>query len=396
MTVLQQVFPPAPAAHAKQRGTPLALDTGAPSLPLNDQIRATLLGRVSCLGEGEYPPREGMPALREAIAYFHRTRHGIPDGVENIQVTYGGMQAIYDVLAEVIRPGDEVLLPAPYWYHFPHLIAQAGGRTELIATDEANNFKLMADQLEAAITPKTRLLVLTNPNNPTGSVHNRAEMADLVRVLIRHPQVLVLSDEVYNQLVLGINGLPAFCCGPAAWPELRDRVLVVNSFSKNYGLSGLRVGYIAAHPDWINRFSQRQRFSTLGVSPMLQQQAVFVLAAQPMIVPALVKTLHARRERAMALMRSLPVLSVSPPQAGFYFFADARALLGLHTPNGVVVATDADLAAWLLEDAEVAVWPGSSCGTPGFLRLTFAVPEAVFAEGIERMRHSFEKLMPGF
>jgi len=301
-------------------GDVIPLETGAPDFSLDPAVRQAILGRMRSLGEGEYPPREGLPALREAIAYVHRTRHGIPDRAENIQVTYGGMQALTDVLAAVLEPGDEVVLPAPYWYHFPRLIAGAGGVARVIETEAGRDFKLDPAALEAVIGPKTRLLVLTNPNNPTGSVYDLAEMNALAEVLESHPRVLCVADEVYNQLIFGINGLPATTPSLAAWPTLRERVLTVNSFSKNYGLSGLRVGYISADPVWIARCTEQQRFSTLGVNAALQEQALAVLSLAPLIVASLRQRLARRRAHAARALNRIPGLRIHHPRAGFYFW----------------------------------------------------------------------------
>ncbi|MDJ0839196.1 MAG: aminotransferase class I/II-fold pyridoxal phosphate-dependent enzyme [Acidobacteriota bacterium] len=371
---------------------PIPLDTGAPAFAPDPRLRQAVMSRLRTFGEGEYPPKQGMPALREAIACFHRTRLAIPDQAENIQITYGGMQALTDVLAAVLQPGDEVLLPAPYWYHFPRLIAEAGGSVKLIVAERQSGFKLTAQALEAAISPRTRMLVFTNPNNPTGSVHDRAEMNALAEVLARHPHVLILTDEVYNQLIFGVNGLSAVCPSLASWPGLRQRTFIVNSFSKNYALSGLRIGYISAQEEWIGLFTERQRFSTLGVNPLIQEQALALLLAQPAVVPPLVERLRRRRDKAYALVRQIPDLHILSPQAGYYFFADARAWLGARTPDDLEIDSDMTLADWLNREARVAVQTGSECGAPGFLRLTFAVPEGVFREGIKRLAAGLGKL----
>ena len=373
-------------------GAVAPLETGAPDFSLAPEIRRAILDRMRSLGEGEYPPREGLPALREAIAHLHRTRFGIPDRVENIQITYGGMQALTDVLGAVLEPGDEVLLPAPFWYHFPRLIAQAGGALETIATDARTGFKMTADQLADRITPKTRALILTNPNNPTGSVYDLAEMNALAEVLARFPHVLIIADEVYNQLVFGVNGLPATTPSLAAWPELRDRVLTVNSFSKNFGLSGLRVGYVSARPEWVGRCTERQRFSTLGVNAALQEQALAVLSLAPAIVSDLRLRLLRRRAYAGRLLHGLGDLAVHFPNAGYYFFVDARAYSGSLTPSGERLDDDVALARWLADHAGVTVQTGSACGAPGFLRLTFAVPEKVFALGAARLGAALSRL----
>lgn len=371
---------------------PLGLDTGAPAFSLDPALKRALLSRMQTLGEGEYPPREGLYNLRRAIAWFHRTRLGIPDEAENIQITYGGMQALTDVLDAVLEPGDEVLLPAPYWYHFPRLIERAGGAAKIVRTEAAHDYKLTAKSLREQIGPKTRLLILTNPNNPTGSVHNRQEMQALVDVLVDNPHVQIIADEVYNQLVFGVNGLSASAPSLAAWPEIRPRVYTINSFSKNFGLSGLRVGYISADASLLPQLTEAQRFSTLGVNACLQELALAVLLSQPVIVPDLMGRLRRRRDRAMDHMQRIPGLTVTIPQAGYYFWADMAYWLGSKTPNGSVINCDVDLARWLKQSAGVALQTGSECGAKGFLRFTFAIPEQDFAEGARRVAHGLRQL----
>src|SRR5215216_6138926 len=233
-------LPLAPESTKHLDSNPIPLNTGAPPFPVHPKVREEIIKAVQASTEKlSYPPTRGIKALRERVA----RDYGYP--AEGVIITYGASQALYNILDCAI--GDEdVLIPAPFWSAFPHIVAQGRGKLKIIQTSAENNFKLTPQQLAQSITWKSRILILTNPNNPTGAVYTRAELDALVKVLLNHPRLLVVSDEVYNLVLVDEQSCPSI----SSWPEIRDRVLTVNSLSKNYAMSGLRVGYIAAHPSW--------------------------------------------------------------------------------------------------------------------------------------------------
>lgn len=370
---------------------PIALETGAPYFQVPACLEKALAEKVSFDEWTEYPPLHGLEALRESIAAFHRDALNIPHGAENILVTYGAMQGCFNYCTCELNPGDEVLLPAPYWFQFPHIMKYTQATLRTMQTRVEDGFKLTPELLERHITPRTKLLILTNPNNPTGSVHTPQELEALAEVLLKHPEVMVLSDEAYNLLVF--KNQPY--AGLAQIPELAHRVMVVNSLSKNFGLAGLRIGYIAGSREVTERLGQRQRFATLGVNPRLQHVAVQIMERREGLVSGLKAQIRERLDHARNMMRQLPLLTYTVPESGYYFFVNARPYLGRVTPKGLVLKDDEALADHLLKDAGVSVMPSSWCGTPGYLRLTFAVQPDVFEEAVVRMGACLRALQSG-
>ena len=366
------------------------LETGAPPFEVPEDLERAVNQAVALDEWTEYPPLHGLPALQEAIAAWHRDELCLDHTSENILITYGAMQAVFDVCTCELKAGDEVLLPAPYWFQFPQILKYTQADLTVIPTSPELDFKLTPEQLEQAITPRTRMLILTNPNNPTGSIYTKAEMDGLMAVMRAHPDILILSDEAYNMCLF--QGQAGACAGPGRGDGLQDRVFIVNSLSKNFGLAGLRIGYLAGEKEAIARIGQRQRFATLGVNLRLQQVALNLWQDRTRIVSCLKEKLLARRAHAAELMREFPMFQVREPEAGYYYFADVSAWLGSYAPDGTAILTDEDLAAYLEKEAGVVVMTGTVCGMPGYLRMTFALPEDQFAQALERMSAPLRRL----
>lgn len=373
--------PQAPES-AKHLGTdPLPLNTGAPPFPVHRSVSEAIIKAVEASKEKlSYPPTRGIEDLRKKVAHDY----GYPD--EGVLITYGASQALYNILDTI---GDEeVLIPAPFWFAFPNIVAQGRGKLKIIQTNAENNFKLTPQQLAQSITWKSRLLLFTNPNNPTGAVYTRDELAALVKVLKNHPRLLVISDEVYNLLLLDGNPCPSI----SSWPEMHERVLVINSLSKNFAMSGLRVGFVAAHPMWTDIYLQKENYATSGVNEFLQRGALAALEGTHEIIPKMVETLRGRRAKAIELLNTIPNTSYITPEAAYFFFWNIEHYIGSKTEDGRLIRTDVDLVDYLLQDANVAVVAGSLCGTPGYFRITYAIAEDVFSQAIRHIRESLEKL----
>lgn len=376
--------PLAPESARLLGSNTIKINTGAPEFPVNPTVQRAIIEAVEAAKDKlSYPPTRGLEALQEKVANLY----GYSD--KGVIITYGASQALYNILDTI---GDEdVLIPAPFWFAFPHIVAQGRGRVKVIQTSAENNFKLTPQQLAQSITWKSRILILTNPNNPTGAVYTREELNALVKVLMDHPRLLVVSDEVYN-LVL-VDDIP--CPSISSWPELHDRVLTINSLSKNYAMSGLRVGFIASHPSWTDIYLQKQNYSTSGVNEFLQHGALAALAATKEIIPAIVDKLKVRRAKAIELLNTVPNTSYITPQAAYFFFWNIGHYIGSRTKDGKLIQSDVDLVDYLLEDAKVAVVAGSLCGTPGYFRITYAVAEEIFEKAIQQIKQSLEKLRRG-
>ena len=375
-------LPLAPESTKHLGSDPIPLNTGAPPFPVHPKVREEIIKAVEASKEKlSYPPTRGIKALQEKVAH----NYGYPE--EGIIITYGASQALYNILDSAI--GDEdVLIPAPFWFAFPNIVAQGRGKLKIIQTSAENGFKLTPQELAQNITWKSRILILTNPNNPTGTVYTREELDALVKVLMKHPRLLVVSDEVYNLVLVDDIACPSI----SQCPEIHDRVLTINSLSKNFAMSGLRVGYIAAHPSWTDIYLQKQNYATSGVNEFLQHGALAALEATNEIIPDIVEALKVRRTKAMELLNSVPNTSYITPQSAYFFFWNIDHYIGSRTQAGKLIRTDVDLVDYLLQDAKVLVAAGSLCGTPGYFRITYAVAENDFEKAIQQIKKSLEKL----
>jgi aspartate aminotransferase len=362
----------------------IPLNTGAPPFPVHPKVREAIIKAVEASKEKlSYPPTRGIKVLQERVAHDY----GYPP--EGVIITYGASQGLYNILDTI---GDEdILIPAPFWFAFPNIVAQGRGKLKIIQTSAENNFKLTPQQLAQSITWKSRILILTNPNNPTGAVYTREELDALVKVLMKHPRLLVISDEVYNLVLVDQQTCPSI----SSWPEIHDRVLTINSLSKNFAMSGLRVGFVAAHPSWVDIYLQKQNYATSGVNEFLQRGALAALEATDEIIPAIVEKLKVRRAKAIELLNTIPNTSYITPQSAYFFFWKIEDYLGCRTEDGKLIRTDLDLADYLLQDANVAVVAGSLCGTPGYFRITYAIDEESFEQAIQHIKLSLEKLRCG-
>ena len=360
----------------------LPLNTGAPPFPVHPKVREEIIKAVEASKDKlSYPPTRGLEALQQKVA------HDYGYSEQGVIITYGASQALYNILDSTIGD-DDVLIPAPFWFAFPHIVAQGRGKLKIIQTSAENNFKLTPQQLAQSITWKSRILILTNPNNPTGAVYTREELDALVQVLIKHPRLLVISDEVYNLVLIDEKSCPSI----SSWPEIHDRVLTINSLSKNYAMSGLRVGFIAAHPSWTDIYLQKQNYATSGVNEFLQRGALAALQATNEIIPNIVDALKVRRAKAMDLLDTVPNTSYIVPQSAYFFFWNIEHYIGCRTEDGKLINSDVDLVDYLLQDANVAVVAGSLCGTPGYFRITYAIAEDVFENAVHHIKESLGKL----
>ncbi len=379
------------------------LSTGSPPFAVHRAVKEAIEARVRELDHLGYPPTNGDAALRTAIAEFDREHLRAPYGPDEVVITYGAMQALSNVVGAVAAAGDEVLLPTPYWFQFPSIVQLNGAVPKDIRTFPGNNFKLTPKLLHEAITPRSRLLILTNPNNPTGAVYSRDELADLAAVLEAYPNLVVASDEVYNLLFPGTPGdeaAPSLC----SFERIKDRVVVVNSFAKNFAMSGLRVGYAATtDKPLLERITQRQRFTSLGVNLYLQAGALAALRATREIVGGINVALVERRKKAGELLDTVPRFRFIPPQAAYYYWVDVTGWLGCHyvyKETEKVIRDDKDLATYLVLKIPglppgVSVVNGTGCGMPGYFRITYAVSEEDFAEGVRRIKERLGLLQCG-
>ena len=373
----------------------IPLETGSPAFPVPEILEKAIHAPGACDEWTEYPPLEGLPRLRELLATEHSLWTGSKIVPEQVLVTHGAMNALFTICSTMLQPGDEVLIPAPFWHHFPNILKYLPVNLRPIITERDQDYKLTPDLLATHLGPSSRLLILTTPNNPTGTIYSHQELDALSEVAMAHPNLMVLSDEAYNFLPLGCWGdTTKPCPGLRVDAACQDRLFRVGSISKNFGLAGLRVGYVIAGARHIERLAQRQRFSALGVNPRLQQGAIAVLENKTAVLRDLLAELNVRKDFARDCMaRFLPEMTYLDPMAGYYFFADTSPWLGAVTPCGAKICDDRRLAEWLRAEAAICVQPSTDCGLPGFFRLTFAVAPQMFEMGVRRMKTQLERLI---
>ncbi|WP_302984912.1 pyridoxal phosphate-dependent aminotransferase [uncultured Muribaculum sp.] len=334
-----------------------------------------------------YTPVPGYMSLRKAISQKLKEENGVEFAPEQIVVSGGAKQSLCNVVLSVINPGDEVVIPTPAWVSYVEMVNLAGGKSVEVRATIENDFKITPAQLEAALTERTRLIMFNSPCNPTGSVYTRNELQALVDVLARYPQVLVMSDEIYEH----INFTGEFA-SMASFPEIADRVCLINGVSKAYAMTGWRIGFLAA-PLWLARATSKlQSQYTSGASSIAQKAAEAAYTGSQECVEHMREAFERRRDLIVGLARTVPGWKVNVPQGAFYLFPEVSACLGKRYGD-TVIETDSDLAMYLLQNAHVATVAGSAFCLPGYLRLSYATADEKIVEAIERIRGALEQLV---
>lgn len=325
-------------------------------------------------GETKYTAVGGTAALKAAIIDKFTRDNDLRFTSQEIIAGTGAKQLIFNALQATLSSGLEAIIPAPYWVSYPDMVALADGESVIVATQEQNGWKLTPQSLAAAITPRTRWLILNSPSNPTGALYSREELQALAKILQAAPQVLILADDIYE--ALRYDGAP-FCTLAQVAPALRERILTVNGLSKGFSMTGWRLGY-AAGPAWlISAMAILQSQSTSNPCSLAQAAGVAALTQPADFLPQWQAILVRRRDRVMAMIDQVDGLSASAPQAAFYIFANCSGLIGKSTPAGVQLNDDVAVADYLLTEAHVATLPGTAFGAPGYLRLAYALDDTL-------------------
>lgn len=344
--------------------------------------------RAAMGGETKYPPVGGTQALREAVQRKFARDQKLAVGPDQILITNGGKQAIFDAIMTLVDAGDEVVIPAPCWAGYVQVVQFAGGVPVFVPCPVANRFLLQPAALEAAITPRTRLLLLNYPNNPSGAVADRDMLAGLADVLRRHPHVWVLSDDIYEHLIF--DGVYATLAAVA--PDLAPRTLTMSGVSKSYAMTGWRIGFCTGPQELIKAMTLVQGTATAGVSTIGQAAAAAALDGPQDLLAGHCAIYRRRRDLMMAALRDAPGLVCSLPQGAFYAFPDVTGLFGKATPNGRRLENDDDVAEALLDEALVAVVPGSAFAMTGHIRLSTAAADEVLLCAASRIAEFCQKL----
>ena len=361
---------------------------GEPDFPTPRHI---VDGGVAALmaGQTRYTASNGTPALRQAIADKLQRENALSYKPENIAVGNGAKHIIYNAFAATLNEGDEVVVPAPYWVSYPDMVALHGGTAVVVPSTATEGFKLTPAALDAAITPRTRWLVLNTPNNPTGAVYTRGELAALGEVLKRHPHVWLMTDEIYEHFVYGV----AEHLSPLnVVPELAERTLVINGVSKAYAMTGWRIGYGAGPVSLIKAITMLLSQSTSCPGSMSQAAAVVALDGPQDAVAEAAALFGRRRDRMVQLLQAVPGFDCAPPDGAFYVFPSVAGLIGRTTPAGSVLSSDIDVVHYLLEHASVAAIDGTSYGMPNHLRMSFATGIDAIEQGCSFLQNAVRDL----
>ena len=346
--------------------------------------------RAMTSGDTHYTLTPGTAALRNAVVAKLKRDNGLDYTVAEVVVGSGAKQLIFEAFAATLDEGDEVIVPAPYWVSYPDIAAIHGGRPVIVNCTESDGFKLTAAALEAAITPRTKWLVLNSPNNPTGAIYSREELAALAEVLRRHPRVWVMTDEIYEHLIY--DGNEAVTPVQVA-PDLKNRALIINGVSKAYAMTGFRVGYAAGPAPLIAAIAKLISQSTTCASSVSQAAAAAALSGDQSCVREIADIFRQRRDRMVELLAAAPDLSVRKPGGAFYLYPSVAGLIGKTTPAGQVLNSDVDVSLYLLEAAKVAVLDGSAYGMSPYLRLSFGGPMEDIEAGCTAIRRACEALV---
>lgn len=371
------------ARELKAQGRPvIGLSNGQPDLPTPDNIREAAIAAIR-RGENKYPPVPGIPELREAVARKFRRENGLDYRPEETIVCTGGKQVLANALLGTLRPGDQVLIPTPCFVAYPQLVSMAGAEVVYVPTSPAAGYKLAPEALERAITPHAKWLILNSPCNPSGAAYGAAELRALADVVLRHPQLWVLADDIYEHLTYDDF---AFSTIVQAEPRLRDRTLTMNGVSKAYAMTGWRIGYGAAPAALIRTMNLMQSQVTSGASIIAQWAAVEALEGPQDSVAAARAVFARRRDLVVSMLNQAHGLNCPAPEGAFYVYPSVAGLIGRRTPSGRLIAGDEDFVEALLEAEDVATVHGSAFGLGPNFRISYAAADAVLEEACARIQ----------
>jgi aspartate aminotransferase len=368
----------------------LAISSGEPDFETPQHIKDAAIAAIQ-RGDTRYTDIAGTLALRRAVARKFKRDHGLDYAPEEIIVSTGGKQVIYDALVATLNPGDEAIIPTPCWVSYPDIVKLADGTPVLLPCGPNQHFKLTPEQLEAAITPRTKWLIVNTPSNPTGATYTASELKALAEVLLRHPQVMVLTDDIYERLIFDGREFATFV---QVEPRLRERTVTMNGCSKAFAMTGWRIGYGAAPRFLIQAMDKLQGQSTSNTCSIAQAAAVAALDGPPDATEAMRQAYQRRRDLVVGMLDATPGLRCHRPEGAFYAFPDMTACLGRTTAGGSLIGNDWDFVFALLSEAGVATVHGAAFMYPGHFRISFAASDADLEEACRRIRTFCEGLTP--
>ncbi|MBB0243491.1 aminotransferase class I/II-fold pyridoxal phosphate-dependent enzyme [Streptomyces alkaliphilus] len=372
----------AKAKALKAAGRPvIGFGAGEPDFPTPDYIVEAAVAACREPRFHRYTPAGGLPELKRAVAEKTLRDSGYEVDPAQVLITNGGKQAIYEAFAAILDPGDEVIVPAPYWTTYPESIRLAGGEPVVVTADETTGYRVTVEQLEAARTERTKVVLFVSPSNPTGAVYPREQVEAIGRWAVEHG-LWVLTDEIYEHLVYGDA---EFTSLPVLVPELRDRCLVVNGVAKTYAMTGWRVGWMIGPQDVVKAAANLQSHATSNVSNVAQAAALAAVSGDLDAVATMREAFDRRRRTIVRMLNEIEGVECPEPEGAFYAYPSVKGLLGREI-RGKRPASSVELAELILEEVEVAVVPGEAFGTPGYLRLSYALGDEDLVEGVSRMQ----------
>ncbi|TWF58791.1 pyridoxal phosphate-dependent aminotransferase [Neorhizobium alkalisoli] len=377
------------ASAMKRDGLPvIILGAGEPDFDTPDNVKAAAKAAID-RGETKYTALDGTPELKKAIAEKFRRENGVDYALDEITVATGAKQILFNAFMASIDPGDEVIIPTPYWTSYSDIVEICGGTAVLVPCDAEAGFRLNAEQLEKAITPKTRWVLLNSPSNPSGAAYGEADYRPLLDVLMQHPHVWLMVDDMYEHIVY--DGFK-FVTPAALEPRLKPRTLTINGVSKAYAMTGWRIGYAGGPKALIKAMAVIQSQATSCPSSVSQAASVEALNGPQDFLVERQRSFKARRDLVVAALNAIDGIECRVPEGAFYTFAGCGGVIGKTTPKGKRLETDSDFTDYLLEDAHVAVVPGSAFGLSPFFRISYATSEAELKEALQRIATACQQL----
>jgi len=366
----------------------LVLAAGEPDFDTPTNIRKAAYDAIE-RGQTRYVPGKGTPALQKAIQSKFLKDNNLNYDLDEIIVGVGGKHIIYNAMMATINPNDEVIIPAPFWVSYPDIVLLAEGKPVIVQCPENQNFKITADQLEKSITDKTKWLMLNSPSNPTGCLYSKQELTELAEVLLMHPQVLIMSDDIYEKIIY--DNLE-FTTLASVEPKLKDRCLTLNGVSKAYCMTGWRLGYCGASKEIIAAMNKIQSQSTTSTSSISMAAAVEALNGSQEFIKDHNEAFVRRRDLVVNLLNNIDGLSCLTPEGAFYVYPSCEGVIGKETPEGKQISNDEDFMNYLLESEGIAGVHGAAFGLSPYFRLSYATSDEILKDACTRIKRACEKL----
>ena len=390
-------FPPSPSVVVTQRARQLraegrdiiSLSIGEPDFPTPEHVKRAAVAAME-RNQTKYTPIDGTPELKQAVCLKFRRDNGLSYTPEQITVGTGGKQVIHNAILSTVEPGDEVIIPTPYWISYSLMVMMAEGVSVHVPCRQENGFKLQPEDLDRAITPKTKWLMLNSPSNPSGATYSRDELKALGDVLLRHPHVHILTDDIYEHI--RYDGRE-FATIAQVQPNLYERTLTMNGVSKAYAMTGWRIGFAAGPVSLIKAMGKLQSQITSGPNAIAQAASVEALTGPQEFLHERAAIFQERRDVVVDLLNQVPGLKCHKPEGAFYVFPSCAGLIGKKTPDGSVLRSDSDVALYLLEKAGVAVVLGDAYGMSPFFRVSYATSMDLLKDGCGRIKRACEVLV---